>query len=151
MRRVRVVDFCEGTDAERRHLVLKRTAPWKAALATPIDKYRITFALPWEDMLLLGTTDEQYEGDPADVAVKLRAVFRPADDGLAAGNTHLHLMKLSPEDADTYLKLVPAADGLRVMFISYLERHKDDATYVTNRYPVGELPQFRATGVLFRF
>ena len=51
------------------HLVLKRTAPWKAALATPIDKYRITFALPWEDMLLLGTTDEVYEGDPADVAV----------------------------------------------------------------------------------
>ncbi|MFM9448071.1 FAD-dependent oxidoreductase [Streptomyces acidiscabies] len=51
------------------HLVLKRTSPWKAALATPIDKYRITFALPWEDMLLLGTTDEEYEGDPADVSV----------------------------------------------------------------------------------
>jgi glycerol-3-phosphate dehydrogenase len=51
------------------HLVLKRTSPWKAALATPIDKYRITFALPWEDMLLLGTTDEEYEGDPRDVGV----------------------------------------------------------------------------------
>ncbi|MFF4188298.1 FAD-dependent oxidoreductase [Streptomyces sp. NPDC001691] len=51
------------------HLVLKRTSPWKAALATPIDKYRITFALPWEDMLLLGTTDEEFEGDPADVRV----------------------------------------------------------------------------------
>ncbi|WP_199035157.1 glycerol-3-phosphate dehydrogenase/oxidase [Glycomyces salinus] len=51
------------------HLVLKRTSHWRAALATPIDKYRITFALPWEDMLLLGTTDEIYEGDPADVAV----------------------------------------------------------------------------------
>ncbi|MFD9870054.1 FAD-dependent oxidoreductase [Streptomyces niveus] len=51
------------------HLVLRRTAPWNAALATPIDKHRITFALPWEDMLLLGTTDEVYEGDPADVAV----------------------------------------------------------------------------------
>lgn len=47
------------------HLVLKRTSPWKAALATPIDKYRITFALPWEDMLLLGTTDEEYEETPA--------------------------------------------------------------------------------------
>ena len=47
--------------------MLKRTSPWRAALATPIDKYRITFALPWEDMLLLGTTDEAYEGDPADV------------------------------------------------------------------------------------
>ncbi|MCH7230851.1 glycerol-3-phosphate dehydrogenase/oxidase [Glycomyces sp. L485] len=51
------------------HLVLKRTAHWRAALATPIDKYRITFALPWEDMLLLGTTDEEYTGDPGDVAV----------------------------------------------------------------------------------
>lgn len=51
------------------HLVLKRTSPWRAALATPIDRYRITFALPWEDMLLLGTTDEEYVGDPAEVAV----------------------------------------------------------------------------------
>ncbi|THV32895.1 glycerol-3-phosphate dehydrogenase/oxidase [Glycomyces buryatensis] len=51
------------------HLVLKRTSQWKAALATPIDKYRITFALPWEDMLLLGTTDEVYEGDPGDLSV----------------------------------------------------------------------------------
>ncbi|HCA84383.1 MAG TPA: glycerol-3-phosphate dehydrogenase [Streptomyces sp.] len=49
------------------HIVLKRKVPWKAATATPIDKYRITFALPWEDQLLLGTTDEKYEGDPADV------------------------------------------------------------------------------------
>ncbi|MFD7923705.1 FAD-dependent oxidoreductase [Streptomyces sp. NPDC059740] len=56
------------------HLVLRRTAPWNAALATPIDKYRITFALPWEDMLLLGTTDEEYEGDPADVAVNEKDV-----------------------------------------------------------------------------
>ncbi|MEU9235830.1 glycerol-3-phosphate dehydrogenase/oxidase [Streptomyces subrutilus] len=49
------------------HIVMKRKSPWKAAMATPIDKYRITFALPWEDQLLLGTTDEVYEGDPADV------------------------------------------------------------------------------------
>ncbi|MDT0323012.1 glycerol-3-phosphate dehydrogenase/oxidase [Streptomyces millisiae] len=49
------------------HLVLRRTSPWRTALATPVDKYRITFALPWEDQLLLGTTDEPYEGDPAEV------------------------------------------------------------------------------------
>ena len=49
------------------HVVLKRKAPWKAARATPTDKYRLTFALPWEDQLLLGTTDEAYEGDPAEV------------------------------------------------------------------------------------
>ncbi|GAB2877553.1 glycerol-3-phosphate dehydrogenase/oxidase [Streptomyces mayteni] len=49
------------------HVVLRRSAPWRTALATPVDRYRITFALPWEDQLLLGTTDEPYEGDPADV------------------------------------------------------------------------------------
>ncbi|MEV0221413.1 glycerol-3-phosphate dehydrogenase/oxidase [Streptomyces sp. NPDC050704] len=62
------------------HLVLKRTSPWKAALATPIDKYRITFALPWEDMLLLGTTDEAYEGDPADVAVNEKDIAQILDE-----------------------------------------------------------------------
>ncbi|MEU2157866.1 glycerol-3-phosphate dehydrogenase/oxidase [Streptomyces sp. NPDC019396] len=62
------------------HLVLKRTAPWKAALATPIDKYRITFALPWEDMLLLGTTDEEYEGDPADVSVNEKDTSQILDE-----------------------------------------------------------------------
>ncbi|GAA2647175.1 glycerol-3-phosphate dehydrogenase/oxidase [Streptomyces vastus] len=62
------------------HLVLKRTSPWKAALATPIDKYRITFALPWEDMLLLGTTDEAYEGDPADVAVTEKDIAQILDE-----------------------------------------------------------------------
>ncbi|MFI5659498.1 FAD-dependent oxidoreductase [Streptomyces sp. NPDC051684] len=62
------------------HLVMKRTAPWKAALATPIDKYRITFALPWEDMLLLGTTDEEYEGDPADVSVTEKDIDQILDE-----------------------------------------------------------------------
>ncbi|GAA1416042.1 glycerol-3-phosphate dehydrogenase/oxidase [Streptomyces thermospinosisporus] len=62
------------------HLVLKRTSPWRAALATPIDKYRITFALPWEDMLLLGTTDEEYEGDPAEVAVIEKDVSQILDE-----------------------------------------------------------------------
>ncbi|GAA4531511.1 glycerol-3-phosphate dehydrogenase/oxidase [Nonomuraea ferruginea] len=49
------------------HLVLRRHEPWKAALTIPIDKYRVSFAIPWEDHLLLGTTDEPYEGDPAEV------------------------------------------------------------------------------------
>ncbi|MFJ4714580.1 FAD-dependent oxidoreductase [Streptomyces sp. NPDC088785] len=62
------------------HLVMKRSSPWKAALATPIDKYRITFALPWEDMLLLGTTDEEYEGDPADVSVTEKDIEQILDE-----------------------------------------------------------------------
>jgi hypothetical protein len=35
------------------------------------------------------------------------------------------------------------------MFVSYLERKDDDRTYISNRYPIGELKEFRDTGVLF--
>ena len=86
---------------------------------------------------------------PVEAAVKVRFLFRPDQEGLAAGNTHLHLRNLTRADCDEYLRQIPAADGLKVMFISYLERHKDDETYITNRYPVGDLKQFAATGVLF--
>lgn len=86
---------------------------------------------------------------PEEVRIPLAAVFDPAEQGLVAGNTHLHLRNLTLEEADEYLRQIPVADGLRVLFLSYLERHKDDATYISNRYPIGELKQFTATGVLF--
>ncbi|WP_017623336.1 glycerol-3-phosphate dehydrogenase/oxidase [Nocardiopsis chromatogenes] len=50
------------------HLVVKPNRPWHAALTVPVDKYRVSFAIPWEDHLLLGTTDEEFTGDPAEVA-----------------------------------------------------------------------------------
>ncbi|AHH96168.1 glycerol-3-phosphate dehydrogenase/oxidase [Kutzneria viridogrisea] len=50
------------------HLVLRTEQPWRAAVTTPIDDVRVSFAIPWEGQLLLGTTDEAYEGDPAQVA-----------------------------------------------------------------------------------
>ncbi|ROP36207.1 glycerol-3-phosphate dehydrogenase/oxidase [Saccharothrix texasensis] len=49
------------------HLVLKTDTPWRAAMTIPVDDVRVSFAIPWEGQLLLGTTDEPYEGDPADV------------------------------------------------------------------------------------
>src|SRR5262249_46080670 len=76
-------------------------------------------------------------------------LFRPEKEKLAAGNTHLHLRGLSKADADEYLRQIPAADGLKVMFLSYLERKSDNKAYISNTYPVGELKEFRGTGVLF--
>ena len=49
------------------HVTLPLDEPWSAALTIPHDQVRVTFAYPWEGMLLLGTTDTPYEGDPADV------------------------------------------------------------------------------------
>jgi glycerol-3-phosphate dehydrogenase len=50
------------------HVLLPLGRPWSAALTVPHDKVRVSFAVPWEGMLLLGTTDELYEGDPENVA-----------------------------------------------------------------------------------
>jgi hypothetical protein len=59
--------------------------------------------------------------------------------GYVAGNTHLHLMKLNREQADRYLREVPIADGLDVVFISYLERAEADLEYTTNKYSPKDL------------
>lgn len=83
-----------------------------------------------------------------EIAIKLAFIFRPEKHGLVAGNTHLHLKGMTQQDASAYLKQIPAADGLKVLFISYLERAKDDVTYITNRYPAGALKEFDAGGVL---
>ncbi|GAA1561032.1 MULTISPECIES: glycerol-3-phosphate dehydrogenase/oxidase [Streptomyces] len=87
------------------HIVMKRKSPWKAAMATPIDKYRITFALPWEDQLLLGTTDEVYEGDPADVRATEKDIQQILDEAA-----------FSVKDADLDRSLMTYAfAGLRVL------------------------------------
>lgn len=87
------------------HIVMKRKSPWKAAMATPIDKYRITFALPWEDQLLLGTTDEVYEGDPADVRATEADIQQILDEAA-----------FSVKDADLDRSLMTYAfAGLRVL------------------------------------
>jgi glycerol-3-phosphate dehydrogenase len=51
------------------HVVLSRAEEWTGALTVPQDDVRVTFAVPWYDLLLLGTTDTEYEGDPAAVSV----------------------------------------------------------------------------------
>jgi glycerol-3-phosphate dehydrogenase len=43
------------------HLVLDRLEPWAAGLTIPVDRTRVAFAVPWEDLLLLGTTDTAFQ------------------------------------------------------------------------------------------
>ena len=44
------------------HVTLPLDEPWSAALTIPHDQVRVTFAYPWEGMLLLGTTDTPVRG-----------------------------------------------------------------------------------------
>ena len=50
------------------HVLLPGGEDWTAALTVPQDDVRVTFAVPWYGLLLLGTTDTDYDGDPGAVA-----------------------------------------------------------------------------------
>ncbi len=75
----------------------------------------------------------------ATIEMKLRRFSRLRDQGMISGNTHLHLMKLSRDDADRYLREIPKADGLDVLFLSYLERADADHDYISNKYTPDDL------------
>jgi glycerol-3-phosphate dehydrogenase len=63
------------------HVTLPLPAGWKAAVAGPVGGTRVAFALPWEGVLMLGTTDAPYDGDPAQARVEdtdIDQVFREA-------------------------------------------------------------------------
>jgi glycerol-3-phosphate dehydrogenase len=50
------------------HLVFERGgAEWGAALTIPVEAARVVFAIPWAGMLLVGTTDAPFDGNPRDV------------------------------------------------------------------------------------
>jgi glycerol-3-phosphate dehydrogenase len=51
------------------HVALPLPAGWRAAIARTVGGSRVAFALPWEDVLLIGTTDTPYDGEPEDLRV----------------------------------------------------------------------------------
>jgi glycerol-3-phosphate dehydrogenase len=66
------------------HVLLAHDEPWSAALTIPHDKVRVSFAVPWEGMLLLGTTDTLHDGPPDAVTVDARDVAQVLDEAALA-------------------------------------------------------------------
>ena len=92
---------------------------------------------------LTGKSDEE-------VRLPLVRFFRRKENRQVSGNTHLHLMKLSREDCDRYLREIPRSDDLDVLFLSYLERVTADLEYTSNNYNAGDLAELtHQSGVLF--
>ncbi|MGH3066013.1 MAG: FAD-dependent oxidoreductase, partial [Gaiellaceae bacterium] len=91
------------------HVLVEHHGEWAAALTVPQDDVRVTFAVPWYDMLLLGTTDTEHAGEPGDVGVE-------------------------PEDVEQILAEAAVALGSEVV-----SRDRVRATYAGLRVlPVGE-------------
>lgn len=81
-------------------------------------------------------------------ALALRSFSQTQQRAWFAGNTHLHLYGLTRPEADRYLAEVPQADRLDVLFTSHLLRPSEDASYVSNQYPIGDLKGLGGTRVL---
>ena len=92
------------------HALLRLEQPWSAALTIPHDTVRVSFAVPWEGMLLLGTTDTLYEGEPDDVA----ATPEDVDQILAEAAVALEPGVLRPDAIRSVyagLRVLPGAEG----------------------------------------
>ena len=52
------------------HVVLRPDEEWRAAVAVSLDGGRHLYAVPCDGTILLGTSDEEYRGDPGSVAAE---------------------------------------------------------------------------------
>lgn len=92
------------------HILLELGSPWSAALTIPHDDVRVSFAVPWEGMLLLGTTDELFYGDPGTVAATDADVQTILEEAAVAVDSAL----LRPERVRARfagLRVLPGAHG----------------------------------------
>jgi glycerol-3-phosphate dehydrogenase len=92
------------------HVLVDPGRPWTAALTIPHDKVRVSFAIPWEGMLLLGTTDTEHEGEPDEVEATeadIRQVLDEAALALDPGLLHRDGVKA----VFAGLRVLPGGEG----------------------------------------
>lgn len=77
--------------------------------------------------------------DRADVTLNLTRFHDAHASGWWNANTHVHLQKINRQQSDRYLVDVGTADGLDLVFVSYLERAEADVDYITNKYSRADL------------
>jgi glycerol-3-phosphate dehydrogenase len=92
------------------HVLLELPEPWSAALTIPHDRVRVSFAVPWEGLLLLGTTDTPYDGDPDELSVgedDVRTVLEEAAVALSGGAVRADAVR----STSAGLRVLPNARG----------------------------------------
>ena len=87
--------------------------------------------------------------DRVELTLQLKHFYRAGAKGWHGGNTHLHLSGLTREQADEYLRTIPRADGLDLVFVSYLRRVNAERDYISNTYTPADLERLSGHGVRF--
>jgi glycerol-3-phosphate dehydrogenase len=92
------------------HLLLDLPQTWEAALVVSHDRVRVSFAVPWLGMLLLGTTDTEHDGPPGELAVSAAETERVLAEAAVAVEAGL----LGPEairSSFAGLRVLPRGEG----------------------------------------
>ncbi len=138
------------------HVTVPVEGLWQAALTVPLDQTRVTFALPWEGMLLLGTTDTAFLGDPSEVTAgddDIASVLREASIALPesmlrrdkvrfafAGLRALPLGKGDTASSPREHVITVGPGGMVSVAGGKLTTHRRIALQVLNRLPPTLLP-----------
>ncbi|HZP72597.1 MAG TPA: glycerol-3-phosphate dehydrogenase/oxidase [Gaiellaceae bacterium] len=89
------------------HVVVDGGEDWGAAVTIPQSKVRVSFAIPWEGKLLLGTTDTLHEGPPEEAAVTDEDVATI----LAEASVALHDVPTDVRASFCGLRVLPGGPG----------------------------------------
>ncbi|HKW60187.1 MAG TPA: glycerol-3-phosphate dehydrogenase/oxidase [Candidatus Dormibacteraeota bacterium] len=109
------------------HVTLPLPTGWRAAIARQVGGSRVAFALPWEDTLLIGTTDSSYDGDPD----KLSVSERDLDQVFAEARLSL------PGDVVNRDRMLYAFAGLRVLELGGASTAETPREHVITEGPLG--------------
>jgi glycerol-3-phosphate dehydrogenase len=92
------------------HVLMRLDEPWSAALTIPHDDVRVSFAVPWQGMLLLGTTDVLYDGSPDRVEATEAEITQILDEASVAVDASL-LDRERIRSTFAGLRVLPVGDG----------------------------------------
>ena len=124
------------------------TLPAGATLSVPRARLKVE-AFHGLETELFATEVDPGERKTVEVKCPLVRFYSARERGLVAGNTHLHLMKLTHAEMDRYLRLTPAGDGLDLVFVSLLRRIPDERDYITNTLTEGDFGRLSQGAVKF--
>lgn len=109
------------------HATLPLPPGWSAAIARQVGGSRVAFALPWEDTLLIGTTDNAYDGDADDLSVN----DRDLDQVFAEAALSL------PQEVLRRERMLYAFAGLRVLELGGESTAETPREHVITEGPLG--------------
>ena len=119
----------------------------------------MTLRVPQEKLTILGFSGLEFDQASRQldltgqqnqkITLDLKRFYRAKDQGWQSANTHVHLKRMGRKGADRYLVEVSEADGLDIVFVSYLERVNDDLEYTTNKYTPEDFDRLSTDRVTF--